>query len=164
LWPTPNRREQAQKTTSTFSKKHHQRINRRNNNNISNNNNIFSNNSNLNIKLVTLFTHRDMVTLELSNHPSSSTERTYLHSITRIIHQHMVVPEPHPKEAAAEEFPTIAVYQWPSKFKTANKTHNSATKAASYQVQEKIHRPVQVKPTVAAQTKSPISRVLLLLT
>ena len=105
-----------------------------------------------------------MAMLELSNHPSSSTERTYLHSITRIIHQHMVVPEPHLKEAAAEEFQTIAVSRWQSKSRTANRTHNLATKAASCQAQEKIHRPVQVKLMVAAQTKSHISRVLLQLT
>lgn len=164
MWPTPNRREQAQKTTSTSSKKHHQRINRRNNNNISNNNNIFSNNNNLNIKLVTLFIHRDTVTPVLSNHPSSSTERTCLHSITQIIHQLTVVPELRLKEAAAEEFQTTAVYQWLSKSKTANRTRNSVTKAAFYLVQEKIHRLVQVKLTEAAQTKSLILRVLPLLT
>lgn len=66
-WPTPNRREQARKTTWMSSKKPQQRINRHNSSNTSSSSNIFSNNSNLNTKQAMPSTHRDMATLEPSN-------------------------------------------------------------------------------------------------
>ena len=77
----------------------------------------------------------------------------------------MVVQELPQREVAAEEFQSTAVFQWLSKSKIVNKILSLATKAVSYQAQEKTHKPVQAKlMEVAAQVRlmeaAPTKRII----
>jgi len=63
----------------------------------------------------------------------------------------MVDPELPQKEVEAEESQSIAVFQWPFRFKTLNKIRNLVTRVDFYQAMapEKILKLVQAKTTMA---------------